>query len=347
MFPPGFRIVAGNPMLRHNSTDKSSGAIQWYCYGDTQAQNVIQTGSFPDAVTNCPGANGFSGQIWLPFCWDGINEFDPHNPGAHVVYGNGEGPIGGKCTGSAGKHTKALPQLFFEFHHDVAPFAGIPGHVEGKWVLSMGDPTGFGFHADFINGWEDGPRSLSQAIEPVDGDPTKTKCLVGLTGQEAAECFDMLSPAEMQACKIPQARKEDVEGPMVKLPGCNKVQGAGVGDAVMGRCDDGQIIAPVSEPGSGSLPGTTQQPQPISTAIPQPSAPSQLTRMKLPQPQQSPPSTQQQMNNAVQPQVQNVPGNQALPPPLAHSTNRRQKRSGSTCKARRGEKQERRNLKDI
>ena len=143
--------------------------------------------------------------------------------------------------GPNGAHTRALPQLFLEFHHDITPFTNIPSHPSGAFVLSPGDPTGYGFHADFINGWEGGNRSLADAILPISTQKgeTRTKCFVGLTGKEAAECFDMLEPAKVVGCRMEQSRKEDVEGPVKALPGCNAVQGESLQNAVMGKCDGG------------------------------------------------------------------------------------------------------------
>lgn len=98
-------------------------------------------------MTSCPGSDGFSGEIWFPFCWDGSEDFDPSDPYAHVVFGDGDSPQGGKCSGN---HTKALPQLFMEFHHDISAFASKP-QAAVPWVLAQGDGTGYGMHADFVS----------------------------------------------------------------------------------------------------------------------------------------------------------------------------------------------------
>lgn len=107
----------------------------------------VSVGSFPEAVTSCPGSDGFSGEIWFPFCWDGSEDFDPSDPYAHVVFGDGDSPQGGKCSGN---HTKPLPQLFMEFHHDISAFASKP-QAAVPWVLAQGDGTGYGMHADFVS----------------------------------------------------------------------------------------------------------------------------------------------------------------------------------------------------
>ena len=144
MFPKGFKMKAGNAALRHDNsaTEVSTKSIKWYCHGPEK----ISVGAFPEGVTECPGVFGLLGEIWLPFCWDGINEFDPSNPSKHVVYG-GETQQGGKCPAS---HPKALPQLFMEFHHDIKDFANKTGADE-PWVLAQGHPTGYGMHVDFVS----------------------------------------------------------------------------------------------------------------------------------------------------------------------------------------------------
>ena len=228
MFPPGLKIVAGNAMLRHDdsATNKATKSIQWWCHGANEKKKFA---GFPDGVTSCDGYNGFASEIWFPFCWDGVNEFDPKDPEAHVTYGDGDRPQGGKCPSS---HPTPLPQLFAEFNHDVKQFVGKPG-AKDPWVLAQGDPTGAGFHADFINGWEDGPGSLSEAIKVDPSDPKKTKCNVGLTGKGPAECFDMLPDDTKGNCKVQVVLDEDVTSPGNSLPGCNPIQGPSQQDATI------------------------------------------------------------------------------------------------------------------
>ncbi|KAL9103550.1 MAG: hypothetical protein Q9163_001428 [Psora crenata] len=217
MFPNGFKMISGNPRLRHNDseTEYNTRSIRWKCHGPDKES----VGAFPEGVTACPGAHGFSGEIWFPFCWDGINDFDRTDPFKHVVFGV-NGQQGGKCPES---HPKALPQLFMEFHHDISAFTDKPGAAD-PWVLAQGDPTGYGLHADFINGWEDGPRSLKDAIAVDPSDPTKTKCYTGLSKEGLSACFDIYSPDEMYNCRVAATVQEDVDGPMQALPGCNPIQ---------------------------------------------------------------------------------------------------------------------------
>ena len=94
------------------------------------------------------------------------------------------------------------------------------------------DRTDIPSSADFINGWEDGPGSLEDAISVDSADSTKTKCNVGVAG-DAAECFEMLPNADKDKCTITSTIKEEVDGPLPQLPGCNPIQPAGVEDATI------------------------------------------------------------------------------------------------------------------
>ena len=61
---------------------------------------------------------------------------------------------GGVCPQS---HPVAIYSVFYEFYYDTSPFTDF-----NKWVYAMGDPTGYGLHGDFINGWKD-QNALEQA----------------------------------------------------------------------------------------------------------------------------------------------------------------------------------------
>jgi len=51
----------------------------------------------------------------------------------------------------AGFKKARFPTIFIEFWYDVSAFDGHYSANSIPWVLSMGDPTGFGFHADFVS----------------------------------------------------------------------------------------------------------------------------------------------------------------------------------------------------
>ncbi len=49
-------------------------------------------------------------------------------------------------------HPNHLVSLFYEVYFNVAPFNAL--NDGGRFVLANGDPTGYGLHGDFINGWD-------------------------------------------------------------------------------------------------------------------------------------------------------------------------------------------------
>lgn len=67
---------------------------------------------------------------------------------------------GGVCPQS---HPKAIYSVFYEFYYDTSPFTDY-----ANLVYAMGDPTGYGLHGDFINGWKD-QNALAQAVNTCQG----------------------------------------------------------------------------------------------------------------------------------------------------------------------------------
>ena len=90
--------------------------------------------------------DGIRAEVQFPSCWDGVN-LDSANHTTHVAYPsrlrNGDCPSG---------YPIRLPTLFYETIYPTAQFRGVPG----QFVFANGDPTGNGYHGDFINGWDDG-----------------------------------------------------------------------------------------------------------------------------------------------------------------------------------------------
>lgn len=152
--------------------------------------------------------------IWFPFCTDNVNsgEFDPGNPSKHVRYGEGPNVDGGKCPSS---HPYALPQIQLEVYFDTEKVQ----RRGGRLVLAPGDTTGYGFHADFVNGWEGGEKSLAEGIK-LNATGTGTVCGQGFGGKP---CFDELSVERKNNCRVSQFRHEEVQTPGKHLPGCNPV----------------------------------------------------------------------------------------------------------------------------
>jgi hypothetical protein len=146
-FPQEFRMIAGDATLRTlNSTGMGAygSGLGWFCHGDGTSQHPDYNAvGFPKGFTSCP--NGLAAAITMPSCWNG-NDFDVNNPHAHVAYPVADGIEG--CP--VGYRVKRFPQIFVEYWLDVKSFDGLYTANDSPFVLAMGDPTGYGFHVDFV-----------------------------------------------------------------------------------------------------------------------------------------------------------------------------------------------------
>jgi hypothetical protein len=115
---------------------------------------------------------------------------------------------GGVCPES---HPTAIFGVFYEFFFNTSNYTDYE-----NFVYSMGDPTGYGLHGDFINGWTDQDR-LQQ---------TFATC-TGTDGMNAPECTLGERPSAPMDLEVPEP-DEDVgkDGPLDKLPGDNPVTGS-------------------------------------------------------------------------------------------------------------------------
>jgi len=86
---------------------------------------------------------------------------------------------------------------------------------EQPFVLSSGDQTGYGYHGDFINGWD--VPTLQDAVTNCNAESgVITDCPV----------FDNLyfTADQNNGCMIPPTIDEQVTGNLSALPGCNPIQ---------------------------------------------------------------------------------------------------------------------------
>lgn len=201
-FPEGFRMAAGDPFKRNSTSDFASQAVSFVCLD--YASTSPQTAGMP--TTDC--VDGLRAQVFFPSCWDGVNLQSPTQ--SHVAYPESGSYDNGPCPAT---HPVHLVSLFYEVTFDVHQF------VNDRWndqpfVWSMGDPTGYGFHGDFFNGWD--VDILQEAIDTCNDDS-------GLVSD--CPVFDTItnSVAESQWCQIPAQVDEDIKGPLAALPGCNPV----------------------------------------------------------------------------------------------------------------------------
>lgn len=235
-FPEGFEVLAGNSRLRNftgpvpdpptsswNAEDMTQEALGQKSLGF----NCLNYGRQPEGSRyrhfmpdkqflddNC--ANGVRAEIFFPSCWDGKN-VKSEDAKSHMAYPNLID--GGKCP--EGFETR-LPSLFYETIWNTYAFKG----QDGQFVWSNGDPTGYGYHADFMNGWD------SNVLRSAVNDCTN---LSGRVEDCAHFTPSLQTEAEQGECKIEETPKallhDDCDGPADGLCGNVPIQyGPGMAD---------------------------------------------------------------------------------------------------------------------
>jgi len=139
-YPPGFRMLAGNPKLRtYDENSLAQQAVSHVCLGG----NEPEQGGFPKG--NCK--NGLRSQIYFPSCWNGV-DLDSDDHKKHMAYPNGSHYDSGVCPTT---HPVPMISIFYEFIFSTGDFANDWYGNSQPFVYSFGDPTGYGFHADFVS----------------------------------------------------------------------------------------------------------------------------------------------------------------------------------------------------
>jgi hypothetical protein len=92
-------------------------------------------------------------------------------------------------------HPVAIFSIFYEFSFDTSPFTDF-----SKYVYAMGDPTDYGLHGDFINGWTD-QTALQNAFQSCVGPdsvnaPTCSLSVNGSPGSASSQPLDVPAPME-------------------------------------------------------------------------------------------------------------------------------------------------------
>ncbi|KZF19119.1 WSC-domain-containing protein [Xylona heveae TC161] len=218
-FPPGFRMLSGdmsarsydNTTLTYGNVRPVADRVSFACLDD-QAM-AEQPYMFR---TSCK--YGMRAQIHFQSCWNGRDLYRSDN--SHVAYmsdiDNGECPP---------THPVQLVHLFYEVLYSMDSVT----QDGGRFVFAQGDPTGYGFHGDFINGWDQ--KTIKNATKECaftdnDGDISDCPILAATNDDNAAwNCPEQPSIVE-----------EPVSGRISKLPGCIKVDNgpanAPIGDMV-------------------------------------------------------------------------------------------------------------------
>jgi len=201
-FPDGFRMIAGDTLRRsQNNSDKAQRAVNIMCIFDGGS---IQYQGFPPRQCNV-----MRSEVYFPSCWDGKNLDSPDHR-SHVAYPGVGDYNGGVCPES---HPVAIFSIFYEF------FFQTKGYTDNKFAFANGDPTGYGYHGDFIMGWTD--RNLLQTAH--------RDCVT------SANCPKLGNqPQEARPLIYPAIYEEEIglNGPIAKLPGNNTVIWPNVQDRI-------------------------------------------------------------------------------------------------------------------
>jgi len=200
-FPDGFRMVAGDPLRRtQNDSDTAQRAVHMVCLTfDKTVKQYVATAQAPGFPTQ--HCNMMRAEVYFPSCWDGKNiDSDDHK--THVAYP----AIGDYNTGVCPEsHPVAIFSLFVEFFFNTGLFQDI-----NKFAFANGDPTAFGYHADFMMGWTD--RALLQTAHNDCLGPANCPKL----GNQGQVVRPLIFPAVYE-------EEVGLHGPIASLPGNNPV----------------------------------------------------------------------------------------------------------------------------
>ncbi|KAK0512548.1 hypothetical protein JMJ35_004565 [Cladonia borealis] len=201
-FPEGFRMLSGNAAARSYNTQNLTyqnvrpiaDRVSFACL---QANPSAETPGMNE--TNC--INGLRAQVHFQSCWDGVNLYKEDN--SHVAYmsmmDNGVCPP---------EYPVQFIHLFYEVLYSVNN-VNLDG---GNFAFSQGDTTGYGFHGDFLNGWDMDvqTQAMEQCANTADG-------VVKDCAPLAASDIDDFS----DVCATQAPLVQEQTGPMIsKLPGC-------------------------------------------------------------------------------------------------------------------------------
>ncbi|KAG8990883.1 hypothetical protein FRB90_001582 [Tulasnella sp. 427] len=223
-FPAGFRMITGDPRKRSKKYTEGLGtqaelgerAIKSSCLRYGSGNTGYDFYGFP--TTDCEA--GLLSRLQMPACWDGKNLDSPDHK-SHVAYLSQLDS--GDCPST---HPVTLIKLTYQVTWDLTGFASRWKGKPWPFVWSNSDPTGYGWHGEFFNGWD--VPTLQNAIDHCNQTPNQLSGLV-----TACPYFTINPASTTQACRAKTTEVvEPINGPMAKLPGCNPLQ-YGPGDATL------------------------------------------------------------------------------------------------------------------
>jgi hypothetical protein len=288
IFPKGFRMIAGNSLKRTwngpwpvpdqsnwGPADTTQGALAEKSLGfnclnyQAPAEASFEYPYLRDkAFIDAHCADGIRAEVLFPSCWDGQNLDSPDHK-THVAYPNLIQD--GACPET---HSVYLPILFYETIWNTQQFVGVPG----QFVFANGDPTGFGYHGDFIAAWNDG------VLQQIYDDPSCTdhdlnhRKSTGIQEECDAIASSIQSQEVAAMCKleVPEIlRDEKISGLLPILPGGVQVLGVRhdpgtyLDDLSSANATSPVVVTVTPEPSiSSSTPIPTQMVTPVATTAP-------------------------------------------------------------------------------
>lgn len=211
-FPEGFRMIAGETFQRNFTLpipdppksewtgDQASQAalkqkaVGFNCLNYNKAAEPSLGRHFLPNKTyldeHC--TDGVRFELMFPSCWNG-KDVDSDDHMSHVAYPSLV--MDGTCPKG---FEQRVVSLFFETIWNTYAFKD----YEGYFVLANADPTGFGYHGDFMQGWDQ--DTLEAAVKQCTN-----------PSGEIQDCplFDIQSEADQQKCQfdIPDELKNEEE----------------------------------------------------------------------------------------------------------------------------------------
>lgn len=200
---------SGNPLWSSQDSLRQK-AIGFNCLNYAIApEGSLYRHFLPDkayADANCK--DGVRFELMFPSCWNGKTNADgspviPSNKKDHMAYPSLV--MTGDCPSGFATRTVSL---FYEIIYRTQDFAG----EDGTFIIANGDTTGYGYHGDFIMGWEE--TFLQNAVNTC----TNPSGLI-------SDCplFTIQDAATYDQCKFPippALKSENVIGPaLAALPG--------------------------------------------------------------------------------------------------------------------------------